>query len=646
MKTLRLVGMLLLVVALTLTATGSAYGAPQLQRESQRQGLFGDVSSVVDNTIILDSGEIVATDENTLFVVPGVDDADLNDIAVGDRLAIVAIELADGSLLAVNVLVTPEKPVSNTHVLVVVTGAQGGLITLIDNRGRPHNMELPVGKSVKVGDLLTLVIDPDDDTDTLKPRDIAAIDKVVDKLLEDIQDAVGRARERLQELLEDNGNEHLTALARALEQASDEAQQALQAALISTQSRLAAQHQGAGVEGPFIKIKGFVTAFDVTDGSGTITIDSLDDGEVTIDVTPATRIEDPIVVGDFVEVKYNLDLEAAKIELESDKLEFEGTIARFSAAELVLEDGTTFVMDGETEIEGALAVGAEVEVEARPMGGSLVALEVEVEEEDEEVKVGEFKLKGTITAFSETEIEVDGFGPIMRTPATTIVGTLALNAKVEVKAILKDGSVVALEIKVKEDKPEEFELRGILTAFSETELEVDGFGPVLITPGTEMKGTPGLGLKVRVEAILQDGSVVALKVEVKEDEDKEVEFRGIVTALSATELEVDGFGPILITPETDVEGTLSVGVEVDVEIKMTDGDLIATEIDVEDGDERRHEGIVASFSATELVLEDGTTFVVNAGTDIDGTLTVGAEVEVEAIAAGGVRLIAREIKVK
>ena len=135
-------------------------------------------------------------------------------------------------------------------------------------------------------------------------------------------------------------------------------------------------------------------------------------------------------------------------------------------------------------------------------------------------------------------------------------------------------------------------------------------------------------------------------MEVKEDEDKEVEFRGIVTALSATELEVDGFGPILITPETDVEGTLSVGVEVDVEIKMTDGDLIATEIDVEDDDERRHEGAVASFSATELVLEDGTTFVVNAGTDIDGTLTVGAEVEVEAIAAGGGRLIAREIKVK
>jgi len=273
-------------------------------------------------------------------------------------------------------------------------------------------------------------------------------------------------------------------------------------------------------------------------------------------------------------------------------------------------------------------------------------LKIEVESEDVKAAVGEFKLKGTITAFSETEIEVDGFGPIMRTPATTIVGTLALNARVEVRVFLEDGSVVAVEVEVKVDGPGKFELRGILTGLSETELEVDGFGPVLITPRTQVKGTTELGVKVRVEAILQDGSVVALKIEVKTGEAQEVEFEGTITALSETELEVDGFGPILITPETDVEGTLSVGVEVDVEIKMTDGDLIATDIDVEDGDARRHEGTVASFSATELILEDGTTFVVNAGTDIDGTLSVGAEVEVEAIAAGVGRLIAREIKVK
>jgi len=325
MKIPRLVGMLLIAVVLALITTGSAHGAPQLQGEGQRQGLFGDVVAVVDNTIFLDSGEIVATDGNTLFVVPGVDNADLNDIAIGDRLAIVAVELADGSLIAENVFSTPQEPVKNTHVIVVVTGAQGGLITLIDDRGRPRTLELPIGKSVKVGDLLTLVIDPDDDTGTIVPNDIATIDDVVNKLIEDIQDAVGRAQERLQELLEENGNEHLTALARALERASDQAQDALEDALNSTYSHLTEKYEGAGVEGPFIKVEGFVTAFDVTSGSGTVTIDSLDDGEVTLGVTPATRIEDPVAVGDFVEAKYNLNLVAAKIELESHKLKFEGT---------------------------------------------------------------------------------------------------------------------------------------------------------------------------------------------------------------------------------------------------------------------------------------------------------------------------------
>ena len=40
-------------------------------------------------------------------------------------------------------------------------------------------------------------------------------------------------------------------------------------------------------------------------GTGTVTIDAIDDGEVTLDVNPDTEIEDPIAVGDFVKAKYN-----------------------------------------------------------------------------------------------------------------------------------------------------------------------------------------------------------------------------------------------------------------------------------------------------------------------------------------------------
>ena len=111
---------------------------------------------------------------------------------------------------------------------------------------------------------------------------------------------------------------------------------------------------------------------------GSVTIDVIDDGEVTLKINPATEIEDTLAVGDFVKVKYNSGLVAKKIELKLDELTFEGTIASFSDTELVLEDGTTFVIDG-TEIEGTLIIGTEVKVDARPVGGLLIADEIEVE---------------------------------------------------------------------------------------------------------------------------------------------------------------------------------------------------------------------------------------------------------------------------
>ena len=54
---------------------------------------------------------------------------------------------------------------------------------------------------------------------------------------------------------------------------------------------------------------------------------------------------------------------------------------------------------------------------------------------------------------------------------------------------------------------------------------------------------------------------------------------------------------------------------------------------------------VARFSATELVLEDGTRLVLYADTVIDGTLEAGVEVEVEVLKSDDT-LTARKIKVK
>ncbi len=587
MKTRHLVTVLLLVVALVVATTAGAYAAPLLQEEGARVGLFGTVTAIVDSTIILDGGEIVTTDENTRFLVPGVENASLADIAPGDRVAVIALEFEDGSLLAVDVLLTPEKPVDNDHVIGVVTGTEDGLVTITDNEGNEITIELPEGATAAIGDLLTIVSSPGKGADKRSAKAIAAIDDVIDRLVADIQEATGEALERLRALLENNGDEQLTALIKALEQASEEARDALEAALNSSHSHLTKVYEDSGTKGsPHIRVKGFITALALDGGVGSVTIDSLDDGEVILTIIPATEIEDPIEVGDFVKAKYNPGLVAKKIEIEDGKLKFKGTIESFTSTELVL-DGQTFVINLGTEIKDHMVVGAEASVKALPVGGSFVALEIKVQGVEAEYEAGEFEFKGIIAAITGdpiTVIELVGLPvPVLVTPDTKIKGTLAPDSKVEIKGILKDDFLVALKIKVKEVKEEEG------------------------------------------------------------DEGSEIEFDGIITALiSDTEIEVNGV-LVLITPDTEIKGILFEGAEVEVEGYMSPNGLSATEIKVEE--ELEYEGTIVSYSSTELVLEDGTTFVIDERTEIDGTLSEGAEVEVEGYMSPD-GLVATEIEVE
>ena len=156
-------GILLAVVALSFATAGRANAAPLLQVAGPQQatvGLFGTISAIVTttaatSTIILDGGEVVATNASTTFIVPDVDAATLADITVGDRVAILAIE--DGGLVALDVSVIPDEPVSTVHVLGVVTESGDGLITLTDSQGNTTTVALPEGTIVNLGDFLTVV---------------------------------------------------------------------------------------------------------------------------------------------------------------------------------------------------------------------------------------------------------------------------------------------------------------------------------------------------------------------------------------------------------------------------------------------------------------------------------------------------------
>ena len=522
------------LVAATLSPMATrVHAGPAVADEGRHLGLFGTVVAIVGPTVILDGGDTVATDEDTRYFVPSVDEATLADISFNDRLAIVAVELGDRSLLALDIMSTPEEPVNTDHVIGVVTGFEDGLITLTDEQGKTFTLELPPGVAVAVGDLLTVVSGLAGDAGELTASDVATVEDVIDRLAEDIEEARDEAKDLLRELLSDNGDGYLTALVDALNEVSEELKDALEAALNAAESDLEEKYQGAGVEGPYVKVRGFVTSSTST----SVTIDSIDDGGLTLEITGATNIEEPISVGDFVSAKYNLELVAKKIELRSDKLEFEGAVATSAPTLLVLDGGTSFAIGDGTEIKGNLVPEAYVEVKARPGSGAFYTLKIKIEDENEGE---EYKFKGTLKALSPkdgplTEIQVSGFPlPVMITSGTEIKGDLMVGAKVKVEVTQEGDHVNALVIEVKEpeyDEDEEYEdadieFEGIVASFdlsatsSPNVVLVDG--PSLFTDGdTRFKGALYVGAEVEVKAeMLPDGGLLAVKIKVEEaDED-------------------------------------------------------------------------------------------------------------------------------
>lgn len=67
---------------------------------------------------------------------------------------------------------------------------------------------------------------------------------------------------------------------------------------------------------------------------------------------------------------------------EDDELEFTGIVKSLSNAELVLKDGTAFIINGDTDFDGKIRVGTRVEVKAKRSRGKLIALEVETDYTD------------------------------------------------------------------------------------------------------------------------------------------------------------------------------------------------------------------------------------------------------------------------
>jgi len=372
-------------------------------------------------------------------------------------------------------------------------------------------------------------------------------------------------------------------------------------------------------------------------------------------------------------------------------IEVEGTITALSSNSLTVGSTEIFV-NGQTVIEGRrhtrltfsdLQVGQRVEVKAqRQSDGSLLALRIEVEMH---MGQGEIEAKGTLQAKGDSTITVAGL-TFQVTAQTMIMGDehrpltfadLQVGQRVEVKGLrLPDGTLVALMIKLEDDALHgEIEVEGFIEAVSPTSLTVAGItfaiGPNTVVEGPHhlpmTLGDLAVGQRVEVEGQVQvDGSLLALRIEVKPMLQEQVEVTGLIDAVGTDyvvvlglKFFVDANTVILDDDHRPITlADLRVGQTVEIKaMRQADGSLLALRIVVEDFRAMQIEvqGNIESIdSGNQTITVQGLTFKVTSETRILApyhrvltfdSLQVGMRVEVHGVqeAAG---LVATRIVVR
>jgi hypothetical protein len=310
------------------------------------------------------------------------------------------------------------------------------------------------------------------------------------------------------------------------------------------------------------------------------------------------------------------------------KVEVVGRIEELTADGLTVK-GKRFILGGDTEVEGELAIGLRIKIEAaiRP-DGSLLATEIksenakerEQDREDEEGKETDgskdskgsvVETSGEILALSPTEWTVGGDRAFI-TPETKITGEPSVGAQARVQGLRQDdGAIVArvIAVRMKQEekpsrKPERVTVTGRIEAIEGDSIVINGV-KVVITGETEVEGQPALGaLAAAVGERQPDGTVVAAVLKVRasdrdEREEKpaetptkesgEVQQEQPIRITVAGVLEfLDGFRwrigdrTIVISKDTRIEGGLiTPGASIQVEGAVTkDGTIIVSKIRV------------------------------------------------------------------
>ena len=251
------------------------------------------------------------------------------------------------------------------------------------------------------------------------------------------------------------------------------------------------------------------------------------------------------------------------------------------------------------------------------------------------VGAGTIEVMGqTVTVNSETIFESDV--DTITDPTMIAVGNI-----IEVSGYSAGtGDITATRIEVKAENMDsytgELEVKGVVVSHSAGTQKFNLGSMIVDYSSADLSDLPngisdGLYVEVKSSAGLVGGELIASRIEQESDgsvdhdgdENEEYEFTGLIMAIGADTITVNG-EVVTITADTEFEDgagmeSLMVGDEVEVEAYFdADGNLIAKEIEREEDEGNRSEftGTIASIVSSDtnigtITLEDGTVIKVN-----------------------------------
>ncbi len=327
MKPLRLAILGVLSALLLLSNLGVTEAAPPAK---ELQGLFGVVSAIRSTpevtfvTVDTSSGPLeVRALEVTKVWVPSRGSTSVQDVLVGDAVAVFLTTDGEDYRQAIRILVKPEQPVHARHFVGVVTQVEeDGTITLRDYQGNQISAEaLEDVPHLQPGELVTAVLNHDPPTGALVITGLERAGDSQDRIQAALKGALEMKAsanlEALKTRLADNSARHLS----LLQEVSQRVPPGAREGILSRWRQEEEQHTRVlsrwDVGKLSAEVSGVISALDGERRRVTIAPPDLEPVEVSID--SATRIQaqgrdlrwDSLGVGDRALTRYDLQTRAA-----------------------------------------------------------------------------------------------------------------------------------------------------------------------------------------------------------------------------------------------------------------------------------------------------------------------------------------------